>query len=170
MKKVILYIFSAVLLGSIMVGCMPKDELTYTGPTVVEFKNHLQGFNTTKLAAMGVSSTGQTMVSRRVNVNTRGTDTIYVQLVGPQSASATEIGFAVETSSTAVAGTHYNFRPVGANKLTIPANSSTGYILVDMIPGSIAGTATFPLRVTLTGNGTVAPSANYKTFTLTLGN
>ncbi|RYF21653.1 MAG: hypothetical protein EOO42_10175 [Flavobacteriales bacterium] len=170
MKKIFLYIFSTVLLGTSMVGCMPEDELTYTGPAVVEFKNHLQGYNTTKLAAMGVSSTGQTLVSRRVNISTRVTDTIYVQLVGPQSASATEVGFNVEANSTAVAGTHYNFRPVGSNKITIPANSSQGFILVDMIPGSIAGTATFPLRVTLTGNSTVAPSANYKTFTLTLGN
>ena len=168
MKKIFLYIFSTVLLGSAMVGCMPEDELTYTGPTVVEVKNHLQGRVAASLPA-GVSSTGQTLVARRVNVNTRVTDSIKVQLVGPQSSSPTEVTYIVEANSTAVAGTHYNFRPVGANKITIPANSSVGYILVDMIPGSIAGTATFPLRVTLTG-GTVAPSANYKTFTLTLGN
>ena len=111
-----------------------------------------------------------TVAGRTASVNTRVTDTIYVQLVGPQVASATEVNFTVAPTSTAVAGTHYNFKPAGITKVTIPANSSVGYLLVDMIPGSVTGTTTFPLVLNLVGNSTVAASQNYKTFTLTLRN
>jgi len=167
MKRLLLYGLAFASICTIFTSCMPKDELVYTGPTVIEFKNHLLSRVAAKQPA-GV--TANAVLSRTASVNTRGTDTIYVQLVGPQRAAATEVGFSVVGTSTAVAGTHYNFRPVGSTKVTIPANSSVGYLLVDMIPGSVTGTATFPLVLTLTGNGDTFPSENYKTFTLTLRN
>ncbi|RYF20772.1 MAG: hypothetical protein EOO42_11795 [Flavobacteriales bacterium] len=165
MKKIFIYGLSILTLGTVVFGCMPKDDLTYQGPTVVEVKNHLFSRVATRQPA-GV--TANTFLSRTVSVNTRVTDTIYVQLVGAQIPAATEIPFTV--TGTAVAGTHYNFRPAGNNKVTIPANSSTGFLLVDMVPGSVTGTATFPLNITLGANGQVAVSENYKTFTLTLRN
>ena len=167
MKKILLYGLTLTAICSIFTSCMPKDDLVYAGPDVVEFKNHL--FSRTA-ARQPAGVTANALLSRTVSVNTRGTDTIYVQLVGPQKSVAQQIGFSVATTSTAIAGTHYNFRPAGATTVTIPANSSTGYLLVDMIPGSVTGTATFPLALTLTGNGEIVPSQNYKTFTLTLRN
>jgi len=167
MKRLLLYGLAFASICSIFTSCMPKDELVYTGPDVVEFKNHLLSRVAARQPA-GV--TLNAALSRTASVNTRGTDTIYVNLVGPQKSTPTEIGFTVGSTSTAVAGTHYNFRPAGSTKVTIPANSSTGYLLVDMIPGSIVGSTTFPLVLTLTGNGEIQPSANYKTFTLTLRN
>lgn len=166
MKKIILYGFSFICLGLLLGGCMPKDDLTYQGPNVVEFKNHLLGRVAARQPA-GV--TLNAVLGRTASVNTRVTDTIYVQLVGAQQDSPIDVNFNVAANSTAVAGTHYNFRPAGSTKVTIPAKSSVGYILVDMIPGSIPS-GTFPLVINLTGNGTIGASQNYKTFTLTLRN
>ena len=167
MKKIILFGLSIITFGLVLGGCMPEDDLTYKGSSVVEFKNHLFSRVAARQPA-GV--TLNTVAGRTASVNTRVTDTIYVQLVGPQVASATEVNFTVAPTSTAVAGTHYNFKPAGITKVTIPANSSVGYLLVDMIPGSVTGTTTFPLVLNLVGNSTVAASQNYKTFTLTLRN
>lgn len=167
MKRLLLYGLAFASICTIFTSCMPKDELVYTGPDVVEFKNHLLSRVAARQPA-GV--TLNAVLSRTASVNTRGTDTIYVNLVGPQKSTPTDINFSIGVGSTAVAGTHFNFRSTNTTKVTIPANSSTGFLLVDMIPGSITGTATFPLVLTLTGNGDVKPSENYKTFTLTLRN
>ncbi|WP_113660956.1 hypothetical protein [Pedobacter nanyangensis] len=168
MKKAIIKLFFLGGVAISMLGCFPEDKNTYDGPTVVEFKNHLFGKLGGSLPAGVLSSPAPTVLGRNISVAQRGTDTIYVQLVGPQSSSATEVNYTVATTNTAVEGTNYNFRPVGARKMTIPANSSVGYLLVDVIPGSVPTSTTRSLAVTLVGNGTVKASENYKTFTLTL--
>ncbi|PYF77331.1 hypothetical protein [Pedobacter nutrimenti] len=165
MRKLLLYGLTICGFGLFLSSCMPKDDNIYNGPSVVEFKNHLLG--KVNLPS-GVSGNGE--LSRTESVNTRGTDTIYVQLVGPQRPNPIDIGFAVNGTSTAVEGTHYKFKPAGARKVTIPANSSVGYILIDLVPGSVAAGATFPLSLSLTGTDDVKPSANYKNFVLTLSN
>ena len=167
MKRLLLYGLAFASICTIFTSCMPKDELVYAGPDVVEFKNNLLSRVAARQPA-GV--TLNAVLSRTASVNTRGTDTIYVNLIGPQKSTATDINFSIGAGSTAIAGTHFNFRSTNATKVTIPANSSTGFLLVDMVPGSITGSATFPLVLTLTGNGDIKPSENYKTFTLTLRN
>jgi hypothetical protein len=169
MRKIFLYGFAILGLSLSIIGCMPKDDLEYDGPNVVEFKNHLFG-RVAGSQPLGV--TANAVLSRTSRVSLRTTDTIFVQLVGPQQSSPIDLNFSVATTSTAVAGTHYNFRPSGATKVTIPANSSVGYLLVDLIPTSIpaASTTTFPLIINLEGNDQIKPSGNYKTFTLTLRN
>jgi len=168
MKKNILYtLFGCGLIASLF-GCLPKDDNTYERDSVVEFKNHTRGVAAANLTARGITSSS-TDSTRTVLLNTRGTDTIYVQLVGPQTSSPLDVNFSVRGTSTAVEGTNYNFRPAGNRKVTIPANSSVGYLLVDMIPNSIATVGdTRILRVDLLGSSAIQPSANYKKFILTL--
>lgn len=167
MKKLLLYGLTVFCLSICLSSCMPEDDLVYTGPNVIEFKNHLQGRVTASLP-VGVVSNGA--LTRSVQVNSRVTDTIFVQLVGPQSSAASILPFTVNSASTAIEGTHFNFNAASPKTVTIPASSSVGYILVDMIPNSITGTATFPLILDLVGTEQIQPSANYKTFTLTLRN
>lgn len=167
MKKILLYGLTFFCLSICLSSCMPKDDLVYTGPSVIEFKNHLQGRVAASQPA-GIVSNGA--LTRSVRVNTRGTDTIFVQLVGPQLSVASVLPFTVNPQSTAVEGVHYKFNAASPKTVTIPANSSVGYLLVDMIPNSIVGTATYPLVLDLVGTDQIKPSPNYKTFTLTLRN
>jgi hypothetical protein len=167
MKKILLYGLSLFCLSICVSSCMPKDDLVYTGPSVIEFKNHLQGRIATSLP-VGVISNGA--LTRSIRVNTRVTDTIFVQLVGPQLSVASVLPFTVNSTSTAVEGVHYNFNAASPKTVTIPANSSVGYVLVNPVPNSIVGTATFPLVIDLVGTEQIKPSPNYKTFTLTLRN
>jgi hypothetical protein len=167
MKKIILYGLTLFCFTMCLTSCMPKDDLVYTGPSVAEFKNHLQG----RLAAsqpVGVVANGA--LTRSVRVNTRVTDTIYVQLVGPQLSVASVLPFTVNPTSTAVEGVHYTFNTASPKTVTIAANSSVGYVLVNPIPNSIVGTELKPLIIDLVGTEQIKPSPNYKTFTLTLRN
>ena len=170
MKKTILYTLFGLLTVISLNGCLPKDHNTYEGPSLLEFKNHTLGVSSANLNARGIVTTPATQVqtdsSRTVLINTRTTDTIYVQLVGPQVSSAITVNFAPLASNTAIEGTNYNFRPSGARTLTIPANSSVGYLLIDMVPNSIAVVGdTRILKINLLGSATIAPSPNYKRFT-----
>ncbi|HEX8609408.1 MAG TPA: hypothetical protein VF679_12275 [Pedobacter sp.] len=170
MKKIFLYGLTLFGLSLSIAGCMPKDDLEYDGPNVVEFKNHLQS----RLAAsLPAGATANGALTRTVRVTTRPTDTIYVQLVGPQQSSPIDLNFSVAATSTAVAGTHYNLRPLGTTKVTIPANSSVGYLLTDMVATSIpvaTPATTYTLIYNLIGNEQIKASPNYSTFTLTLRN
>ena len=170
MKK--LFIYGLLLFGfsSVLTSCMPKDDLIYSGPAVAEFKNHLFGRVAASLPAGVVSGATNVALGRRIRVTTRVTDTIFVQLVGPQFTSAVNIPFTIGAASTAVEGTHYNFVPTGARSVTIPANSSVGYILTKPVATSVTGTATFPLILNLGSSDQVKASENYKTFTLTFAN
>lgn len=168
-NKYILILFLAVCVMTF--SCLPEDHLEYSGPTLVEFKNYTLGQLTSVLTAKGVSnssSTGtQTDSSRTVFVNVRGTDTVLVQLVGPQRNEPTVINYSVRSTSTAVEGTHYNFKPTGARSVTIPANSSFGYILMEIIPGSVTS-GTVNTKIDLLGNETIKANPNYDAFIVTI--
>jgi hypothetical protein len=170
MKKIFIYGLTLFGLSLSMVGCMPKDDLEYDGPNVVEFKNHLQSRVTASLPA-GVTANGA--LTRTIRVTNRVTDTIFVQLVGPQQSSPIDLNFNVDAASTSVAGTHYNLRPVGSTRVTIPANSSVGYLLTDVVAASIPVTTpatTYTLIFNLVGNEQIKASPNFSKFTLTLRN
>jgi len=173
MKKSIIYSLFGFIAITSLFGCLPNDHNTYTGASLLEFKNHLRGVNSTVLTTLGISTTAanaQTDSSRTALINVRGTDTIYVQLVGPQVASPITVNYTVRASgTTAVEGTHFNFIPANARTLTIPANSSVGYILVGMVPNSIpvVGNSVL-LTIDLNGAAGIDPSPNYKVFKLKL--
>jgi hypothetical protein len=205
MKKNIIYSIFGGLAIAITAGCLPKDHNTYTGATVVEFKNHTRGVIDTALNRRGVySCTAQTDSSRSVNesaiaykatattpntltcvtaggstyrlvanpalaANARTTDSILVQLIGPQRSTPTVVNYTIRPTSTAVEGTHYSFRTAGARSVTIPANSSAAYILVDIKPGALT-TAGSSVRLILDMQGASdAPATpNYNKFLLTI--
>ncbi|MDQ6608645.1 MAG: DUF4843 domain-containing protein, partial [Bacteroidota bacterium] len=89
-----------------------------------------------------------------------GTVQLRVNLVGGLRATDTEVTYTVDqTASTAVAGTHYTTLP---GKVTIPANSSFGFINVPILnPGATSGSV--DLVIKLTGGTNVTVSPNYNT-------
>lgn len=173
MKKRIFIIFSCLASIGLLYGCLPdkaEDALVYKGPTQVEFKNFTLGQLTAALNSKGVyATTAQTDSTRTVLLNSRGTDSVLVQLVGPQSSTPIDINYNVRPTSTAIEGTNYAFIPAGARKVTIPANSSSAYILISMIPNSITTVGTTrTIAIDLLGNAQIAPSPNYNKFIVTL--
>lgn len=171
MKKNIIYTLFAIGISGLLAGCLPdkeEDALIYKGPTVVEFKNFTLGQAASVLTAKGVVNSGQTDSTRIVLLNTRGTDSVLVQLIGEQRSTPTVLSYTVRTTSTAVEGTNYNFRPAGARTVTIPANSSSAYILLDMIPNSFAAGITRTVAIDLLGNSEIAPTPGYKKFIVSI--
>ncbi|WP_345955506.1 hypothetical protein [Mucilaginibacter sp. PAMB04168] len=148
MKKNI--IFACLAFAVFVITACKKEYDTYEGSSVVEF-------------SPAVKSRSQGTVA------TPGYDSVKVQLVGPQRSTAAELNYTVDASSTAVAGTHYTIANTG--KLTLPANSSFGWIRVNLIPGSIPTNSTANQRklvLKLDGNSELPASVNYRTYTLTI--
>jgi len=171
MKKIISYITIVVAACATLSGCMPEKAdtaLEYKGPTEVEFKNFTLGQLTAVLNLKGVSTVAadaQTDTTHTVLINVRTTDSLLVQLVGPQVSTPTVITYAVRATSTAIEGTHYNFSPANARTVTIPANSSSAYILINPVANSIPVVGnSVTLIVDLIGSGAILPSHNFKSF------
>lgn len=91
-----------------------------------------------------------------------GSVKLRINLVGAHRPNSTELTFqAVQTGTTAVAGTHYST----TGKVTIPANSSFGEAEIQILnPGASTGTRDLVLE--LVGNGDVKPSENEKRIAL----
>ena len=102
----------------------------------------------------------------RLNNGIATRDSIRVNLVGPQRGSAVSVNFQVDPASTAVAGVHYNMITTGTS-VTIPANSSFGYIYFEILADNIEPGEVWKLSFTLTGTDAsdVKLSENYKSFT-----
>lgn len=170
MKKIISYITIVVAACATLSGCMPEKAdtaLEYKGPTEVEFKNFTLGQLTAVLTLKGISTAAadaQTDTTHTILINTRTTDSLLVQLVGPQVSTPTVITYSIRSTSTAVEGTHYNFSPAAARTVTIPANSSSAYILIVPVKNSLAVGATVTLNIDLIGATGILPSHNYKSF------
>ncbi len=109
-------------------------------------------------------------VSKSYNRVTNGQtikDSIRVNLVGPQRSTPLVVNFAIDATSTAVAGTHYNL--ITTNSVTIPANSSFGFIYFEVIDDNILPGEIWKLKFNLTGNdGNATISAKYGVFTRTI--
>ncbi len=147
-------------------ACFENPSFLYEGATVVEFKNQRNGF-----ATQPVNNVSNAVRARTVRQGI-GRDSILIQLVGPQRATATAVAYTVNPTSTAVEGTHYAI--IGTKgSLTIPANSSTGYLVFQFLPGIAAtapATQTVTISLTLAGSEEIKPSENYKNFTYTVRN
>lgn len=141
----------AALLIILLASCV-KDttNTTYNGPDLVEFANpnYIAPVNP---------------ISRTVaTTTTPKTDSMFIQLVGPQRTTATSVTFAVDAASTAVSGTDYTFST--PSPVTIAANTSG--VKVRVVINKV--TSQKKLIINLTGGDNVTPSANFKTFTFTL--
>jgi len=100
----------------------------------------------------------------RVTDGKRIKDSIRVNLVGPQRATPVNVTFAIDPASTAVAGTHYSM--ITAGSVTIPANSSFGFIYFEVIDDNILPGEIWKLKFSLTGNdGNATVSSLYGVFT-----
>lgn len=88
---------------------------------------------------------------------TSGLVKLRVNLVAPQSATAEKLTYKViPAETTAVAGTHYTM----SGTLEIPANSSFGYIEVQVLdPGATTGVK--DLVIELESNGSLKANPNY---------
>lgn len=172
LKRYIIYPIVLFVLGTIFVGCFPEKSetaLIYDGPTVVEVKNFTFGLDGTIALNRGIFTTAQTDSTRTVLLNTRGTDSILVQLVGPQSAAPIDVNFRVRTTSTAVEGTHYTFNPAGARKVTFAPNTSLAYIKLNMIPNSLTTVGDQrTVAIDLLSDGAVKPNPNFNKFIVTI--
>lgn len=181
MNKSFKYIACFLLLSTALASCMEEREITYTGPTTVELKNHLltRNANYIETATPGVypnaTATPITFNSKYISVNNRAVDSVLVQLVGPQSSTDITVEYTLGTMEIpanqaatlfpAVEGTHFEFATPGARTVTIPANSSFGWILIRPIPGSAPAGNRYFLVLDLLGNDQVPASVNYSTFT-----
>ncbi len=158
----ILVLFFCVLF---LTSCFKTPDRTYIGAAVVEFKNHRAGFS----AALNTSILNVTNgVANRSVRQTIGNDTVFVQLVGAQLNQAIDVNYQVDATSTAIENTHYRF-PASKGVVTIPANSSVGYLLIQTLPGITSATETRAIVFTLLGaSNEIKPSENYKIFTYTI--
>lgn len=100
----------------------------------------------------------------RVTDGNRIKDSIRVNLVGPQKNTSINVPFSIDPASTAVAGTHYAM--ITANSVTIPANSSFGFIYFEVIDDNILPDEIWKLKFSLIGNDANATvSSQYGVFT-----
>ncbi len=100
----------------------------------------------------------------RVTDGKRIKDSIRVNLVGPQRTTPINVTFSIDPASTAVAGTHYAM--ITTNLVTIPANSSFGFIYFEVIDDNILPEEIWTLKFSLTENDANATvSSKYGVFT-----
>ena len=186
MKKSLICLFGAAVLLS---SCIKQIEKEFAGKTVVEIDASPLNSNAVGVSfpistrvlpqdrpiATAVDSTLRRFQTTPVRVR--------LNLVGPQSAKEETVGYKVFSSpittisfpatisgqsptraagtlnvSDAVAGTHYTAL---SGKVTIPANSSFGFIDIQVLnAGAAAGQGRF-IGIRLDSSGSLMPSVNY---------
>ena len=101
----------------------------------------------------------------RINDGLPKKDSIRINLVGAHRKSAINVNFEVLSTSTAVAGVHYEM--ISGNTVQIPANSSFGYIYFNVLVDNIDPGETWKIAFRLTGSDAsdIKLSANYDEFT-----
>jgi hypothetical protein len=177
MKKNI-YIFNLIVIGLLFIfSACEKDKLKliYDGPTVVEFKNvylemqNLLGASTINSFGI-IASENTSLTSLTVRAASIGTDSIRVQLVGPQLTQATTINYQI--SGDATEGQDYFVTDAAGNNisggnLSIPARRSHGNIYLAINPAAALTLGADTVSITLTGtqDGSIKASKNYATFT-----
>lgn len=185
MKKLVLYLCLPLALSS----CIKQLEKKFTGETVVEIdaaplNSNASGADYPVLTRIPVGSrplsNSLDSTIRRYN----GSIQIRVNLVGPQSSSDQTVGYTVFSQSPvatvsfaatrsgqtpsrsagtlnvleAQAGVHYQAL---TGTVTIPANSSYGYITINILDaGATPAEARF-LGIQLNNSGTLKPNPNY---------
>jgi hypothetical protein len=181
MKKVRLGLLFAGI-GLFASSCIKDDEVKFTG-SVVEFDAAVMNTNNaymlppdsiafpilTRMPAIGRAvNTGDAMLTR----TTTAPVSLRVNLVGAQRKQATTVnyrtvnmneykllGVASNLNEQAQPGTHYTAL---SGTLTIPADSSFGYINVPLMNSGVSSTTPREIVLMLTGGTDVTPSRNYK--------
>jgi hypothetical protein len=147
-KRSKIILLFGVIASTVFASCEAELQ-TYDGPTVVEFAPATASIKKGTTAAPG-------------------TYTAKVNLVGPQQGSDIVIDYEVDaTATTAAAANSYAIEGT-AGKITIPANTSFGYVKLNVVPANFPTTGSKTVKLVLKGNAAVPASENYKTFTLTI--
>jgi hypothetical protein len=164
MKKLAIILFSAFVFSA--GGCIKNDDITFT-ETVIEMDAAAYNANftgrtypmLTRVPGQGRATSAN--FSDPLLTRSSGNFQLRVNLVGPQRSSDVVVTYAVDAAATtAVPGTHY--AALGGT-VTIPANSSFGYIPVSIINAAPAPGTTVDLVVTLrSADGGARISENYK--------
>jgi hypothetical protein len=168
MKKNILFLLLGISL--LCSSCIKQINKNFTGETIVEFDATVLNSATspyTYYVVTRIPSDGIPIPTSNAAI-TRTTTTpiqLRVNLVGPQRSSDEVISYKVMTDVTptapnmlATAGTHFTT----GNTFTIPANSSFGYVTVNIINTGTSSTNPREVHLELLGNDNIKPSENYK--------
>ncbi len=169
-------LFNIVLFSS----CIKEEKKHFNGNTVIEFDAAVLNtattpykyFVTTRVPVYGltVSATNSpTLITRSLTTPVK----LRVNLVGPQFTTDQVINYQVFTpvpvppdttrvpvspNMLGVSGTHYTT----SGTFTIPANSSFGEIIINIVNPGVSSTNPREVHLELVGNADVKPSENYK--------
>lgn len=152
MKKIIIY----GILSLALISCFEDSGLD-----IILDKTYVEIDEATTVSGLAITK----IYTRTLNgVGVK--DSLRVNLVGPQRDAAVTVSFSIDAASTAVAGTHYSLTTTDGS-VTIPANSSFGYIKFLVLDDNIApSTTTIDLKVSITSSlADVLVSTKYGTFT-----
>lgn len=157
------YLLAICMLAAILPACRKKRDLSYTGPAVLEFSNPLTGVNT---KTTGQSIGGASGIGGDENIPIRGDqDSVKIQLIGRQLSEPLTINYKV-AGGTAVAGVDYEV--IGTSGMVVlPANSSATAIRLKLLNAG-ATVKTLVLELTGSAKSDITPSANLKTFTVSI--
>jgi hypothetical protein len=155
MKKLALSTFIFIATLFTMVGCIKQNDLTFKG-LQVEFDAaswNARGAGVTWPVLSRVPPYGMPVAAADPLI-TRASGTIRfrVNLIGAQQATAQTINYSVvAASTTAVSGTHFTI----PGTLTIPANSSFGEAVINVLNPGVSRTTPVNLVLEVTGNSTI---------------
>lgn len=136
-KILILSMITLLLMSCDMNDLFDKGdaEKVYDGPTVVGFFP----------------------LQQEVNLSS-GNASVQIQLIGAQRTAPLNVAFSADGASTAQAGVHYNL--VSSSPISLPANSSTVNVQIELISGSLNPGQTGLLILNLQGGEGVDASEN----------
>jgi hypothetical protein len=155
MKKLALSTFIFIATLFTMVGCIKQDDLTFKG-LQVEFDAaswNARGAGVTWPVLNRVPPYGMPVAAADPLI-TRASGTIRfrVNLIGAQQTTAQTINYSVvAASTTAVSGTHFTI----PGTLTIPANSSFGEAVINVLNPGVSSATPVNLVLEVTGNSTI---------------
>lgn len=160
MKKLALSTFIFIATLFTMVGCIKQNDLTFKG-LQVEFDAaswNARGAGVTWPVLSRVPPYGMPVVNAPAAsadpliTRTSGTIRFRVNLIGAQQSTAQTINYSVvAASTTAVSGTHFTI----PGTLTIPANSSFGEAVINILNPGVSSATPVNLVLEVTGNSTI---------------
>jgi hypothetical protein len=159
MRKIL---FSISLISALFLGSCIKNDPVLVTESRTEFDAAAWNANSvgltypvlTRVPALGVA----TSTSAPSLTRTTGSFTVRVNLNGPQRSTPADFTYSINSASTAVAGTHFTAL---SGMGSIPANSSFGFITINVLNPGVSSSTPAVLVLELTSNANFGVSANY---------
>lgn len=140
-------ILSVLLVSLFLTGCLndlfEQEDQTYQGEAKLEFWPQTDTFD-----------------------EDEGEVEVLIQLIGVQRSSDLSVNFSVDEETTAEAGTHYEL--LSTSPATIPANSSSAVVTINLNGNSLPEGENRTLILRLDSGGEVEPAENLDTYELTI--